>query len=392
MSSPPPPRNPWRAPVPPRPQLVRRRRPLRQREVLPPGPPPPRSREWPRRHRRGPLLSPKVAPRPPPVRRRGWGPGWRRRRSTSSPTRRPTTGSWRRSWPRAPTGGWPRAGLRPRRSGPPGGRPRRGAVDPPGVVLHRPGPGRDGRGAAPGDLEERRPCRPVPGGDAGVRRCRLPPHGGGVRGLGSGPDLRGRHRGAAVVRADAHSGPHRSGGPGQPAAGVRRDRRAGGPGRAGDPGVGYVPGRRDRAGNLDNGRGRREPVPNLHPPVRGRLLSPPGRADWRDRPGPPGGGMIRLAFPLLFAAVLFAIGVYGGVGPPDSRLVLLSIELMLNAVNVNLVAFNQFLTDGTFAGQIFTLFVITVAAAEVGIGLAIVILIYRNRETINVDEVNLLKW
>ena len=95
--------------------------------------------------------------------------------------------------------------------------------------------------------------------------------------------------------------------------------------------------------------------------------------------------MIRLAFPLMFSAGLFAVGVYG-------VLVLMSIELMLNAVNVNLVAFNQFLSDGAFAGQIFTLFVITVAAAEVGIGLAIVILIYRNRETINVDEVSLLKW
>jgi NADH:ubiquinone oxidoreductase subunit K len=102
--------------------------------------------------------------------------------------------------------------------------------------------------------------------------------------------------------------------------------------------------------------------------------------------------MIRLAFPLLFAAVLFAIGVYGVLARRNGVLVLMSIELMLNAVNVNLVAFNQFLTDQAFTGQIFTLFVITVAAAEVGIGLAIVILIYRNRETINVDEVNLLKW
>jgi NADH:ubiquinone oxidoreductase subunit K len=102
--------------------------------------------------------------------------------------------------------------------------------------------------------------------------------------------------------------------------------------------------------------------------------------------------MIRLAFPLLFAAALFAIGVYGVLARRNGVLVLMSIELMLNAVNVNLVAFNQFLSDGAFAGQIFTLFVITVAAAEVGIGLAIVILIYRNRETINVDEVNLLKW
>jgi NADH:ubiquinone oxidoreductase subunit K len=73
-------------------------------------------------------------------------------------------------------------------------------------------------------------------------------------------------------------------------------------------------------------------------------------------------------------------------------LVLMSIELMLNAVNVNLVAFSQFLQDQLLTGQIFTLFVITVAAAEVGIGLAIVILIFRNRETINVDEMNLLRW
>jgi NADH:ubiquinone oxidoreductase subunit K len=102
--------------------------------------------------------------------------------------------------------------------------------------------------------------------------------------------------------------------------------------------------------------------------------------------------MVRLAFPLLFSAVLFSIGVYGVLARRNGVLVLMSIELMLNAVNVNLVAFSQFLQDAVLAGQIFTLFVITVAAAEVGIGLAIVILIYRNRETINVDEVNLLKW
>ena len=102
--------------------------------------------------------------------------------------------------------------------------------------------------------------------------------------------------------------------------------------------------------------------------------------------------MIRLAFPLLFSAALFSIGVYGVLARRNGVLVLMSIELMLNAVNVNLVAFSQFLKDTAFTGQIFTLFVITVAAAEVGIGLAIVILIYRNRETINVDEVNLLKW
>jgi NADH:ubiquinone oxidoreductase subunit K len=72
--------------------------------------------------------------------------------------------------------------------------------------------------------------------------------------------------------------------------------------------------------------------------------------------------------------------------------VLMSIELMLNAVNVNLVAFNAYLRDELVSGQVFALFVIAVAAAEVGIGLAIVLLIFRNRETVNIDEVDLLRW
>ena len=74
----------------------------------------------------------------------------------------------------------------------------------------------------------------------------------------------------------------------------------------------------------------------------------------------------------------------------NAVMVLMAIELMLNAVNVNLVGFSAYLKDVT--GQVFALFVIAVAAAEVGIGLAIVILLFRNRESINVDEVNLLKW
>jgi NADH:ubiquinone oxidoreductase subunit K len=93
---------------------------------------------------------------------------------------------------------------------------------------------------------------------------------------------------------------------------------------------------------------------------------------------------------LIFSAILFSTGVYGVLARRNAVLVLMSIELMLNAVNINLVAFSQHLQG--ISGQVFALFVITVAAAEVGIGLAIVILIYRNRETINVDEVNLLKW
>jgi NADH:ubiquinone oxidoreductase subunit K len=100
--------------------------------------------------------------------------------------------------------------------------------------------------------------------------------------------------------------------------------------------------------------------------------------------------VIRLPIVLLFSAALFSIGVYGVLARRNGVLVLMSIELMLNAVNIYLVAFSQAL--GSLAGQVFALFVIAVAAAEVGIGLAIVILIYRNRETINIDEVNLLKW
>ena len=100
--------------------------------------------------------------------------------------------------------------------------------------------------------------------------------------------------------------------------------------------------------------------------------------------------MIRLPLVLFFSAALFSAGVYGVLARRNAVLVLMSIELMLNAVNVNLVGFSALRHDTT--GQIFTLFVIAVAAAEVGIGLAIVILIFRNRETINIDEVNLLKW
>jgi len=100
--------------------------------------------------------------------------------------------------------------------------------------------------------------------------------------------------------------------------------------------------------------------------------------------------VIRLPLILFFSATLFSIGVYGVLARRNAVLVLMSIELMLNAVNLNLVGFSQLWRDLT--GQVFALFVIAIAAAEVGIGLAIVILIYRNRETINVNEVNLLKW
>jgi NADH:ubiquinone oxidoreductase subunit K len=100
--------------------------------------------------------------------------------------------------------------------------------------------------------------------------------------------------------------------------------------------------------------------------------------------------VIRLPLVLLFAALLFSAGIYGVLARRNAVMVLMAIELMLNAVNLNLVAFAANLKD--VSGQIFALFVIAVAAAEVGIGLAIVILLFRNRASINVDEVDLLKW
>ena len=100
--------------------------------------------------------------------------------------------------------------------------------------------------------------------------------------------------------------------------------------------------------------------------------------------------MIHLWLPLSLVCVLAGAGTYGVLARRNAVMVLMSIELMLNAVNVNLVGFSASLHN--MGGQIFALFVIAVAAAEVGIGLAIVILLFRNRESINVDEVNLLKW
>lgn len=95
---------------------------------------------------------------------------------------------------------------------------------------------------------------------------------------------------------------------------------------------------------------------------------------------------------LILGALLFSIGIYGVLVRRNAVLVLLSIELMLTAVNINLVAFGRHIQDAFQAGQVFALFVITVAAAEVGVGLAIVLLIFRNRASANVDELDLLKW
>jgi NADH:ubiquinone oxidoreductase subunit K len=95
---------------------------------------------------------------------------------------------------------------------------------------------------------------------------------------------------------------------------------------------------------------------------------------------------------LALAAILFGIGLFGVLTRRNAVGILMSIELMFNAVNINLVAFNRYVTPADFTGQIFSIFVIVVAAAEATVGLAIVLLIYRNFRDIFVDNINLMKW
>jgi NADH:ubiquinone oxidoreductase subunit K len=95
---------------------------------------------------------------------------------------------------------------------------------------------------------------------------------------------------------------------------------------------------------------------------------------------------------LVVGAALFAFGVYGLLVRRNLVLILLSVELMLAAVNINLVAFESYLVTTQAVGQVFAIFVITVAAAEVGIGLAIVLMIFRNRKSSNVDDLSLMRW
>ncbi len=92
---------------------------------------------------------------------------------------------------------------------------------------------------------------------------------------------------------------------------------------------------------------------------------------------------------LMLGAVLFCLGVYGVLARKNAVLVLMSIELILNAVNINLIAFGAL--HGSVAGAVFALFVIAIAAAEVGVGLAIVLLIYRNRRSVDLDDVAEMK-
>lgn len=95
---------------------------------------------------------------------------------------------------------------------------------------------------------------------------------------------------------------------------------------------------------------------------------------------------------LLLSAVLFCIGLYGALAKRHAVTILMSIELMLNAVNINLVAFANYLKPAAIGGQVFALFVIAVAAAEAAVGLAIVLAIYRTHRTVSVEDVDLMKW
>jgi NADH-quinone oxidoreductase subunit K len=97
-----------------------------------------------------------------------------------------------------------------------------------------------------------------------------------------------------------------------------------------------------------------------------------------------------LAFPLAVSALLFSIGVFGVLARRNAVLLLVSVELMLNAANINLVAFDAWWADALHAGQVLTLFVITIAAAEIGIGLAIVLLVFRARGSSDLDDFGVL--
>jgi NADH-quinone oxidoreductase subunit K len=102
--------------------------------------------------------------------------------------------------------------------------------------------------------------------------------------------------------------------------------------------------------------------------------------------------MIPLSWYLLLAAGLFSLGLYGVLGRKNAVAILMGIELMLNAVNINLVAFWRYLTPAGTAGQMFTVVVLAVAAAETAVGLALIISIYRQRKTVAAEDIDQLKW
>jgi NAD(P)H-quinone oxidoreductase subunit 4L len=95
---------------------------------------------------------------------------------------------------------------------------------------------------------------------------------------------------------------------------------------------------------------------------------------------------------LILAGIIFSIGLFGALTKRNIIVILISIELMLNSVNIAMVAFSRFITPLALTGQVFAVFIIVVAAAEVAVGLAIIISIFRNRDTIDAAKIDLLKW
>jgi NADH:ubiquinone oxidoreductase subunit K len=95
---------------------------------------------------------------------------------------------------------------------------------------------------------------------------------------------------------------------------------------------------------------------------------------------------------LILSAILLAIGLYGVLSRRNAVVILMSIELMLNGVNIVMVAFSRYIVPMLLTGQVFAIFIMVVAAAEVAVGLAIIIAIYRGRETLDVTQIDLMKW
>ena len=95
---------------------------------------------------------------------------------------------------------------------------------------------------------------------------------------------------------------------------------------------------------------------------------------------------------LVLSAILFAIGLYGALSKRNAIVILMCIEIMLNAVNIAMVAFSRYITPLALTGQVFAIFILVVAAAEAAVGIAIIMGIYRNRKTIDTNKIDLMKW
>lgn len=102
--------------------------------------------------------------------------------------------------------------------------------------------------------------------------------------------------------------------------------------------------------------------------------------------------MLPLTYPLTLAAVLFGLGLYGALTQRNAIRILMCVEIMLNAANINLVAFSRYITPEQATGQVFALFVMAVAAAEVSLALAIIVTISRRRKHVDLERINMLRW